>query len=158
MGKKRKYDKSIPSDADLLLELATLDEVECTSVGSDDHMYDTVPKWAELVLDIKRNGDTPIRARHVLRRHDGELLIQVLWSVLHPERESITGLAPMYAALDKVYDKIMLRVRKGKDPKPEHVGEARGLAMAIALLVNPVKPDIDEVRAVAVERYEARHN
>lgn len=154
---KHKYDTTLPSDAELLTELATLDEVETYIPTEKDHTAQVVPPWCELLLTIKRDDPSPIHTRIPLRRHDGELIIEVLWQVLHPEA-STSASSAMYDLLDKVYDKIMFRVAKGKQPRVEDVSQALGIAKSIAIMVNPVKPDVDEVRAVAVERYEARHN
>lgn len=148
-------------DAELLAELATIDEVEAYIPTGRDHDQSITPPWCELVLSVQRLDDGslkpswPLNVRMPLRRHDGELVMQVLWDALHPEH-SMVAVEQMYVALDKAYDKIMKRVNKGKPAMDVHKGQALGLAQAIALLVNPIAPDVDEVRAVAVERYEAR--
>jgi hypothetical protein len=149
-------------DAELLAELATVDEVEAYIPTGADHDNSITPPWCELVLSVTRLDDGtlkpawPLNTRMPLRRHDGELIMQVLWDALHPARP-MGAVEQMYMELDRVYDKIMKRVNKGKEPLAAHKYEALGIAKGIALMVNPVEPDVDEVRAVAVERYEARH-
>jgi hypothetical protein len=46
----------------------------------------------------------------------------------------------------------------GGTADPDDKGYAQGLAMAIAYMYNPINPDIEQVRADAVERWEDRHN
>lgn len=148
-------------DAELLHELATLDEVVARIPTSKEHDMGTYPDWSELILEVTREPDNdgpgqyPIRQRLPLRRHDGELIVQVLWGVLHPAH-SLVAVERMYEELDRAVDKIQKRVSKGREPLATNVGEARGIATAIACMVNPVDPDVDEVREVAMERYEAR--
>ncbi len=152
------------NDADLLEELATLDEVEARIPTSSEHDAGVVPTWCELVLTIKRNaepysdgpGEYPISTRMGLRRHDGELIIQVLHDVLHPNQPTHAGEA-LWDELDMVVDRIQARVTKGKEPRQKDVGQAQGLAMALAILDSPLEPDIEEVRAVAMERWDVRH-
>ena len=158
---KKKSKVEFPSDAELLGELATLDEVEAYIPTVKDHQAGSYPDWCELTLRLQRLDDgtlkpsIPIFQQLLLRRHDGELIIQVLHDVLHPGHKS-GSTEEMWAALDAVVDRIQKRVRKGKSPQPEDRGEALGLATAIALIDNPFKPDVDAVREVAMERYELR--
>lgn len=143
-------------DADLLIELATLDEVSAEIPTSTDHDMGVRPQWCELVLAIKREEDWPLNMTVPLRRHDGELIIQVLHDVLHPDAYLSAG-AAIWDELDMVVDRIQRRVERGKEPLKRDVGQAQGLTKAIAIMDNPVEPDEDDVRAVAMERYELRH-
>lgn len=152
-------------DADLLVELATLDEVEATIPTCADQDAGRVPGWCELVLSIKRDaepfsdgpGEYPINTGHLtLRRHDGELIMEVLQSVLHPDRVS-SAEAQIWDELDTVYARIMKRVERDRDPLKRDVGMALGLATALAIMLDPIEPDVDDIRAQAVERYEAHH-
>ena len=149
-------------DADLLAELATVDEVEAYLPTNADHVAQAVPAWCELVLSVKRFDDGtlkpshPLNVRMPLRRHDGELIIEVLQGALHPDANKF-AVEAMWAALDDVVDRLQRRVNKGKEPLKSDRGEALGLATAIALLSNPIEPDVDEVRSVAMERWEIRH-
>ncbi len=165
MSKKKKHDVSLPDAAELLAVLATLDEVSARIPTATEHDAQVVPPWCELVLELKREpdafsggpGEFPIDTRRLwLRRHDGELIIEVLDSVLHPQR-NLRGVDAIWAALDAAVDRIQARVNKGKDPKPVDVGEARGLAMAVAMYTNPRYPDTDEVRAEAMTRWDTRN-
>lgn len=158
MSKKKKP----PTDAELLLPLATLDEVECVTVASEDSTIGNVPPWCEILLSIKRLDDGsltpawPINTRLPLRRHDGELIIQVLWDVLHPTRHGLVSNS-LWEDLDMCMEKIQKRVRKGKEPDPIWVGRAQGLAKAIAVGDHAMEPDVDDVKATAYARYCIRH-
>lgn len=167
MGKKKKGKRRIPSDAELLTELATLDNVEARIPTNAEHVADHVPPWCELVLKVNRettDGGDPwaqpgwgfIKQSWMLRRHDGELIIEVLDAVLHPERPGRAG-DPTWAALDEAVERIQYMVVKGKHPNPEDVGEARGLATALANMTNPIAPDVEDIRAAAMIRYDIRH-
>lgn len=144
------------NDADLLMQLATLDEVEAEIPTVAEHTAGIVPQWCELRLKIKREDEWPLNIDIPLRRHDGELIIEVVHAVLHPERAGL-AIEGVWAALDAVVEKIMKRRGKGKDPKPEHLGEALGLATAIAWMNNPMQPNVEDVRWTATERWNIRH-
>lgn len=166
MSKKKKRDTSLPSDAELLTELATVDEVSAYIPTNMDHDAGVVPSWCELVLDVRREpmeGDDPwappghshIRQKWMLRRHDGELLIQVLHDVLHPNVG--VGLDHVWSMLDDAVERIQKRVSKGKPPRPADQAEALTLATAIAHVAKPHDPDVDDVKATAMARFEIRH-
>jgi hypothetical protein len=156
---KKKKDR-LPTTAELLEELATLDEVEAEITTVTEHVAGIVPKWCELRLKIRREQDDatqfPLNIDIPLRRHDGELIIEVLQEVLHPEQTTVAGEA-IWAAMDDVVERIMKRRQKGKDPRPEDLGEAVGIATAIAITNNPVQPNVDDVRWAATERWNIRH-
>jgi hypothetical protein len=114
-----------------------------------------------LVLEVQRDRQPtghPILLRTPLRRHDGELIIEVLNAVLHPltERED-RGVHKLWDALDEAVDRIQVRVDKGKAPRPADVGEARALTYALSMVLAAYKGDQDAVRAEAMARYDARH-
>jgi hypothetical protein len=156
--------EDMEDDADLLAEIATLDEVSAWIPTGADHDYGITPQWCELVLEIKREADDdedgpgawPFNTRLALRRHDGELISSVLGEVLHPTRNRM-AIEAIWDELDEVVERIQRRVAKGKEPMRRDVGHALGLATALAIIDRPHDPDVDEVRAVAVERYELRH-
>lgn len=151
MGKKKKSEA-----AELLEELATLDEVEAYVPTGKDHDAGAVPEWCELVMTVKRGGDWPLRASMPLRRHDGELIIEVLDSVLHPNRGG--GAADMlWRDLDAVVDRIQRRVERGLDPRKADVIEARVLSTALAYVQSPYEPDVDLIKDLAMQRYETRN-
>lgn len=143
------------NDADLLIELASIDEIEAHIPTNREHVQEAVPSWCDLVLKVRRHGEWPITLAAPLRRHDGELISQVLKDVLHPKHNAGAE-AGMWHELDAVVDRIQARVERGKEPKKRDLGQALGLATAIALVNNPVEPDVDDVRATAMERWESR--
>lgn len=60
----------------------------------------------------------------------------------------------LWADLDAVMSRLMA---EGEAAEESDKGEAYGLARAIALMDDPWQPDIDAVRAEAVERWEETH-
>lgn len=152
MGKKSKKSEV----AELLEELATLDEVEAYIPTSKDHAAGATPEWCELVLHVKRDDDWPLRVSAPLRRHDGELIIEVLDSVLHPNRGG--GAADMiWRELDRVVDRIQRRVERDLEPRKADVAEARAYSMALAFVQSPYEPDVDLIKDIAMQRYETRN-
>lgn len=147
--------------ADLLAELATLDEVSAWIPSVADHDQGITPPWCELVLEINREpsdeagGDFPLDARLPLRRHDGELIMEVMHDVLHPNIESTVNM--IWSELDDVVDRIQARVAKGKDPFKMDVGMARGLTLALAIMARPHAYDVDAIKDAAMERWEVRN-
>ena len=157
---KKKSKHALPDDAELLAELATLDEAGARIPTSREVDAGQVPPWCELVLHVRRDGrieDRPIHTGDMyLRRHDGELIIEVLDQVLRPNH-SMSYTDQIWSALDDAVERIQRRVAKGKAPRPDDVGEARGLAIALAAMTNPREPNVDEVREVAMTRFDIRH-
>lgn len=145
------------SDYELLRELATLDEVSVTSVGAMDGNFGHIPQWCEILLEIRRVDDgtltpaVPLNARMPLRRHDGELIIEALDEALHPHR--VAAQEAIWEELDHVVMRIQRRVDRDKAPRLKDVGQAFGLATALSHLTNL---DLDEVREMAMQRYEDR--
>lgn len=133
-----------------LTQLARLDEVEAMTVGDGDHTSELVPDWCELILRLKVNRTTQ---QVPLTRHDAELIIEVLWSVLHPGENKHSPLQRLWEQLDDVMDYLMV-----DDPEPEDRARAKALAEAIALISLPYSEelDIETIRAQAVERWEQR--
>lgn len=164
MGKQRKNKKmmkhQVPSDKELLQELATLDEVTAYVPTNKDHVDGKVPSWCELVLGVQRDraGNAPafVGMELYLRRHDGEMIIEVLDEVLHPNRGG-GAVDTIWAALDDSIEAIMGRVNKNKSPHDEDKGMASGLTRALALLVTPFEPDEDAIKDIAMDRYAIRH-
>lgn len=166
MGKARKDKKrrksKMPKTAQMLAELATLDDVTAWIPTDKDHVAEAVPSWCELVLEVKREadgggpGEWPLNYRVPLRRHDGELIIEVLDEVLHPARAA--GPADkLWLLLDDCIDRIMKRVNKDKSPHDEDKGEAVGLTKALAVLVMPYSPDEEAIKEIAMDRYGIRN-
>ena len=146
----------------LLAELASVDEVSAWIPSNADHVQGVTPEWCELVLEVTRSvgdplaPDFPINARMPLRRADGELIMQVLNDVLRPDMPTMAG-DLIWRDLDAVVERIQKVVNKGKTPSKSLVGQALGLATALAYLDNALDPDVDEVRATAMTRYAIRH-
>ena len=148
--------------AELLAELSSLHEVTAWVPSNADHVVGKTPPWCELVLEIHRPSNEeaapgfPLRERLPLRRHDGELIAQVLHDVLRPEAPVMAS-DMIWADLDALVERIQKVVNKGKVPSKSLVGQALGLATALAYLDRPYDPDVDEVRATAMTRYAIRH-
>lgn len=135
-----------------LTMLARMDSVEAVSVGDADHRAGNAPEWSELVLRLEY--DDGVRAIP-MTRHDGELIIEVLHTELHPNNNKHSPVQRLWAMLDETMDYIMA----DDDPEPEDKARARALAEAIALISLPWSEelDIDIVRMEAVERWEDRN-
>lgn len=118
-------------------------------MGDGDQQNGTVEPWCELVLDMTLNGRTQ---RVSMTRHDAELVIEVLHSVLHPNTHKSSPVQRLWAELDDVMDFLM----DVDDPEPEDKARAKALAEAIALISQPwsEEPDIAAVREEAVRRWE----
>lgn len=144
MAKKPKQTKQ-PTDADLLLELSTMDSVEARIVTDADQRNGLAPAWCELTLAMERGGHTKIEH---LRRADGELIIEVLNDVLHPNRVSTLHL--LWGELDAIIDRLMA------EPTKKDRASAQAMGKAIALCINPYHPNEDAVREEAVRRYHER--
>ena len=153
-GKKRKRKPRMANDEELLTELATLDEAAAYIPTGVDHDAGVVPTWCELVLELRRSDtEFPLNSRLPLRRHDGELIMEVLYSVLHPMGDrSVTKM------LENELDEVIKRLMEGtSESRKVDRGMAAGLTRALAILTNPLAYDEDAVRDAAMERYEARH-
>lgn len=139
------------SDADMLRPLSRWDEVEATTVGDGDQQEGVVEPWCELVLDMSLDGRTQ---RVEMTRHDAELVIEVLHTVLHPHTNRHSPAQRLWAELDDVMDFLM----DNDDPEPEDRARAKALAEAIALITQPwsEEPDVGAVREEAVRRWEER--
>lgn len=143
--------------ADMLIELASVDEASAWIPTAIDHSQGITPDWCELVLEIRRDGgEFPIRQTMPLRRHDGELIIELLHQALHP-RAGLSIAQMIWSELDDVVDAIQKRIERGKEPLKRDAGVALGLATALAILTNPYAYDVDAIREEAMERWEARH-
>jgi hypothetical protein len=153
--KKEKHDDI----AEMLQELATLDLVEAEVPTVAEHTAGVVPPWCELRLKIRREQDDatnfPLNIDIPLRRHDGELIIEVIHDVLHRK----TGVAGelIWAELDACVERIMKRRTKGKEPRDADIAEAMGLSKALAYLANPMQPELDDIKWAATERWNIRH-
>lgn len=137
------------SQAEALLELASLDSCEARIPTNSDHVAGVVPSWCELVLVTERDGRPH---KEYLRRHDGELIIEVLDEVLHPVRPSVENM--LWDHIDDVVERLMTGNADDDDR-----GIAVGLSTAMAILRSPRSddPDVDSVRDEAMARYEESH-
>ena len=143
------------SDRELLAELSRLESVEVIAVSDGDHTNETVEPWCELVMNLEDSrGVRQIQ----LTRHDAELVIEALFEVLHPQDNRSSARTRIWAKLDETMDYLM-----GTDePESEDKATARALAFALACITKPYSPETDveaninEIRAIAVERWEER--
>lgn len=141
-------DESEDTTVNLLRQLSTMDECEAYSIVDGDH-HNGAPGWAELALEIVREGKGLL---HYFRRHDAELVVEVLFKVLHPNAgKSING------EIWRELDETMVVLMEGADDaeKIRSQGKALGLATALARISNPYAPNVDEIRKLARERYDA---
>lgn len=142
---------SAAEDLKLLIQLGTVDDVECVALTDADHVAGGIPRWAEVRLDITRDGK---QLQHYLTRHDGEAISLALLRTMHPNAgRSISG--HLWSQLDESMEHILSGELDDAE-KARMQGKALGLATAVALIRSPHAPDIDAVRAEAKERYDAR--
>jgi hypothetical protein len=134
--------------ADLLLGLGTLESCEARVPTAHEQDIGEVPDWCELVLTLERDDKTVV---HYLRRHDGELIVEILNDVLRPHTGA-SGQQMIWAELDEVYD----RMKRG-EPEKGDKDYARGLCMALAIIRRIGAPDLDAIRETARERWRAAH-
>lgn len=143
------------STYELLQQLATLDEVSVTALGSMDGDLGHTPQWAEILVEITRTDDGtlkpawPLHSVMPLRRHDGELIIEALNEVLHPHRAGAQE--AIWDELDVVVVRIQRRVERDKAPRPKDAGQALGLATALSMMTGR---DLEDVKDEAMQRYE----
>jgi hypothetical protein len=138
------------TDLQLLIQLGTVDNIECVALTDADHVAGGIPRWAEVRLDIERDGKL---LQHYLTRHDGEAISLALLRSMHPNAgRSISG--HLWEGLDQCMVNLMEGGLSGEDKAAEK-GLALGLATAIALIRSPHAPDVDAVRKEARERYDA---
>ena len=138
------------TDLQLLIQLGTVDDVSCTPLTDADHVAGGIPKWAEVRLDIERDGKL---LQHYLTRHDGEAISLALLRSMHPNAgRGISG--HLWEQLDQCMVNLMDGGLSGEDKASER-GLALGLATAVALIRSPHSPDVDAVRKEAKERYDA---
>jgi hypothetical protein len=139
----------MPSDSELLAELTRgVDSVQARIPTVRDHTRGVVPSWCEVTLDIDVTDGASIGFR--LTRHDSELIIECLNEVLHPNR--VLSLQTLWSDMDAAMLVLMSRDTKKKTRRVME-GYARGLAHAIAVVMNPYAPDTANVRDEAMERY-----
>lgn len=138
------------TDLQLLVQLGTVDDVSCVALTDADHVTGGIPRWAELQLDIEREGKL---LNHYLTRHDGEAISLALLRAMHPNAgRGISGL--LWEALDQCMVNLLEGGWSGEE-KAEEKGLALGLATALALIRSPHSPDVDAIRKEARERYDA---
>jgi hypothetical protein len=125
-------------------------QIEARTPEESDARNELCAEWAEVILSIDNGEDDPGEVD--LTRAAGEAIIQVLGDVMHRwAGKSI--LDSIWEELDLAMDSLM-----DGEPEDEERGYARGLATAIAYLYNPINPDVQQIRADAVERWEERSN
>jgi hypothetical protein len=138
------------TDLQMLIQLGTVDDVSCVALTDADHVAGGIPKWAELRLDIEREGKL---LQHYLTRHDGEAISLATLKAMHPNAgRSISG--HLWEMIDQCMVNLIEGGLSGEDKATEK-GMALGLATALALIRSPHSPDVDAVRKEAQQRYEA---
>jgi hypothetical protein len=143
---------SVAEDLKLLTQLGSVEDIQCIPLTDADHVAGGIPRWAELRLDIQRDGKL---LQHYLTRHDGEAINLSIIMAMHPNAgRPVSGV--LWAQLDEAMEHIMSGELDEEVEKPRMQGKALGLAYAIAAIRSPHDPDVDAVRREAKERYEAR--
>lgn len=148
MSVKPKIDPYLPSDGVYLREISELEECEVIPVTDADHIAQSVPPWAEIVLKLKREARGQER-NIVLRRSDAELIIECFREVLHPDSQGL--LDKLWCKLDEAFANLKT-LGQGPELKKAQA-YCLGLAEAVALIINPYAPDLDAVRAECVARF-----
>lgn len=131
---------------------------EAHSVGTNLHEKGGMPEWCDLTVTIEcEDKDSPWTQKDedgatvlYMTRAAGEVLIDVIYGMLHPYAgRSIAEV--MKRQLDDVVERLMAKQAEEGD-----VYLARGMAMAIACLHNPINPNWEDIRDEAVARYNAK--
>lgn len=123
-------------------------EVEAWIPSERDARDGECEEWTEVILQLDSDLTEPVALD--LTRAAGEAIISTLGDVMHRwAGKSIIN--HIWEELDLTMDELM-----AKTAEPDDAGYARGLAMALAYMYNPLNPDIEQVRADAVERWESR--
>jgi hypothetical protein len=123
-------------------------EIEAAIPDGDDR---SVPAWSDLTLIIERDGPPAYSQRLDLTRAAGEAIVEALHGALHPWA-GMSIIDHIWAALDDEIDTLKSSKTAGEWNK----GRALGLAQALALMYNPIEPNVDAVRETAMERWEDR--
>jgi len=133
-------------------------EAHCN--GTIDQDTGKVPQWCDLTVTIEhgdqadsnwavRNEDGSVTL--FMTRAAGQVVIDVIYETLHPySGRSIQEV--MRRQLDEVVERLMTGKAEDGDKFL-----ARGMAMAMACLRNPLNPDWEAIRDDAVDRYNANN-
>lgn len=138
-------------DIKMLVQLGSIEDVECVALGDADHVAGGIPRYAELRLDITRDNKMLV---HYLTRHDGEAISLAILRAMHPHAGKSISLH-LWDGIDEAMDGLLGGELEEED-RIKTSGVALGLATALALIRSPVKPDVDAVRREAKERWDAR--
>jgi hypothetical protein len=112
--------------------------------GSTDIDMERVPQWCDLFIDLDRsNGDS---MRMHLTRNAGEAIIESLHAALHVGA-AVNVQEELWTQLDEITAALLDGTAEEDDR-----GRAQGLAMALAVIVNPYAPNVDSIRALALQR------
>ena len=122
-------------------------EIEASIPDANDR---SLPNWSDLTLTIARSPYLHQREMLHLTRPAGEAIIEALHGALHPwaGRSIIDHL---WEALDEAMEPLL---DGDGEPTDTQRGYARGLATALAVMYNPLAPNVDAVRETAIERWE----
>ena len=107
-----------------------------------------VEPWTELLLWVTQEGDDDGPGME-LTRAAGEAILETVNQALHPY-SGVTIREQIWEALDEVMERLM-----GGAAEPDDRGQAQGLAMALAIFLNPYTPRIDVIKEEAMERWQS---
>jgi hypothetical protein len=119
--------------------------IEAIVPGAMDADMGRSPTWCDLILRVERVGTESTDVTY-MTRNAGESMIEALHSALHPWAGKNVQ-AELWNELDAV---MTLLIANAADPDDK--GKAQGLAFALAVITNPYAPNIDAIRALALER------
>lgn len=106
-----------------------------------------VEPWTELILSVTQEDYTAIEIE--LTRDAGEAVLEAVNQALHPW-SGVTIREQIWEALDEVMERLMSGAAE-----PDDRGQAQGLAMALAIFLNPYSPRIDVIKEEAMERWQS---
>jgi len=134
-------------------------EITVRGVTAVESNSDGFSDWAEIILDVQYGSHV---RRIELTRAAGQEILEQLNKALHPWagksiRETVEE------ELDTVVERLLAEGKPDPGAEPgeyieygEERGRAQGLATALAVFINPYKPNVPETKRAAAERVRAR--
>ena len=117
--------------------------------GTLDQDSGQVPSWCNFTVAVQTGQSTTLLH---LTSEAAQEMADVIHKRLHPYA-GMSILEIMKRHLDEVVDRLM-----AKKAEPGDKDVARGMAMAMAILYQPLNPDWEKVRDDAMLRYNARNS